>query len=384
MINAAIIGVSGYGKVLYGLFSEKEKQKKLNWSAAVIRTPSKAGDVYDSLKEKNCSIFQSADEMLETMKGKLDLVIIPTGIGTHCPFTLKALESGADVLVEKPVAGTVKEVERMIEAENSSSNSVSVGFQDIYRQEVRTVKQKLVNNEFGKVKAVKVAISSPRPENYYERNNWAGKLKAGDAVINDSPANNACAHHLNLAMFFAGSEFEKSSGIKKAETDLFRAQNIESFDTISMRAETFNGTTLCYNVTHSGAEEQFFLFEIECEKCKIIFDYFKEFYAVDEDNREIFRIPSSIIRGRENMAEKILARIENKNEFTCSLAIAGEHTRAIEKIHNEAEIRQIPDKFIRNVLLKEKTHRTIMGIEQGILEAHKTGRILSELDLPWL
>ena len=121
MLKSAIIGVSGYGRFIYNLMKEAQDQGLLNISAAVIRTPSKAQDVYDELKAAGASIFSSADEMFDALKGKIDLVCIPTGIETHRPLTIAAMKAGAHVMVEKPLAGTLEEIEEMMEAKKKGS-----------------------------------------------------------------------------------------------------------------------------------------------------------------------------------------------------------------------------------------------------------------------
>ena len=50
-----------------------------------------------------------------------------------------------------------------------------------------------------------VEAAWPRYFNYYARNNWAGKLAMNGTWVFDSPVNNACAHYLNLALFWAGA-----------------------------------------------------------------------------------------------------------------------------------------------------------------------------------
>lgn len=61
----------------------------------------------------NALIHPSFEALLAS---DIDAVIIATPNVFHCPQTLAALKAGRHVLVEKPMAGTVKEADRMIRA----------------------------------------------------------------------------------------------------------------------------------------------------------------------------------------------------------------------------------------------------------------------------
>lgn len=54
------------------------------------------------------------DEMIE--KADLDAVFILTAPGTHVPFTLKAVEAGLHVLLQKPMATNMADAERIVSA----------------------------------------------------------------------------------------------------------------------------------------------------------------------------------------------------------------------------------------------------------------------------
>lgn len=49
-------------------------------------------------------------------KESFDIVDITTLHGTHAELAIAAAETGAHVVIEKPIARTVKEADRMIEA----------------------------------------------------------------------------------------------------------------------------------------------------------------------------------------------------------------------------------------------------------------------------
>lgn len=61
------------------------------------------------------------------LQGKVDAVSIATPTETHCEIACEFLESGVSVLVEKPIALTIAESDRMIAAAKSSGAKLMVG-----------------------------------------------------------------------------------------------------------------------------------------------------------------------------------------------------------------------------------------------------------------
>jgi len=78
--------------------------------------------------EHNCAHFTDWRELL----GKVDAVSIVTPTETHCEIACAFLESGANVLVEKPIALTLDEADRMIAAAEKSGKKLMVGHLERY------------------------------------------------------------------------------------------------------------------------------------------------------------------------------------------------------------------------------------------------------------
>lgn len=58
-----------------------------------------------------CKTYPSVDALLRD--SNIDAVFILTNMETHCEYTIKAAEAGKHILVEKPVASSIEELERM-------------------------------------------------------------------------------------------------------------------------------------------------------------------------------------------------------------------------------------------------------------------------------
>lgn len=165
-VRIGLIGVSGYG---YNHFERIIRLVRLGvaeFSAAVVINPEEAAAQIGQLREFGTRIYSSADAMFVELRGKLDLVCIPTGIAFHEPLTVQALENGANVLVEKPAAGSVAAIRRMMEAEKKSGKFVAVGFQHIYGREIQFLKQYLLTGRIGRVESIVCKGLWPRADQY--------------------------------------------------------------------------------------------------------------------------------------------------------------------------------------------------------------------------
>ncbi len=73
--------------------------------------------------ENGCAHFTDWRDLI----GKVDAVSIATPTETHCEIACAFLEKGVHVLVEKPIARTLAEADRMIEAAEKSGAKLMVG-----------------------------------------------------------------------------------------------------------------------------------------------------------------------------------------------------------------------------------------------------------------
>ena len=87
----ALIGVNGFGKNHFEHLSKLAAEEIFELSAAVVRSPDKVPNQLEKMNRMGTRIYSDSDSMFAAEKGKIDLVCIPTGIGTHEPLTVAAL-----------------------------------------------------------------------------------------------------------------------------------------------------------------------------------------------------------------------------------------------------------------------------------------------------
>lgn len=105
--------------------------------------------------------FEDAERMLA--EEELDLVSIVAPTSLHLPVTLAALRSGANVLVEKPIAATRDEATQMIEAAETAGRMLTVGHIERFNPAIRELRRRLAAGELGRIFQVKATRLGPFP-----------------------------------------------------------------------------------------------------------------------------------------------------------------------------------------------------------------------------
>lgn len=83
-------------------------------------------------QETGLPTFESLDELLE--RGSPDVVVVATPPASHADLCVRALESGAHVVVEKPFVTTAAEGDRVLRAASAADRQVAVNHQ--YREKL--------------------------------------------------------------------------------------------------------------------------------------------------------------------------------------------------------------------------------------------------------
>lgn len=84
----------------------------------------------------------------------LEAIVISTGVDSHAPFAIQAMERGLHVFVEKPLCGRIEEIEQLVETRNRTKRIVGVGHSDNETSPVgRLIKDYLANGKIGTLAA---------------------------------------------------------------------------------------------------------------------------------------------------------------------------------------------------------------------------------------
>lgn len=248
-VKIAFVGAGGYGNYLLGLM-ENEVDHDLYEMRAVIDPFVKSAPRYQWLVDHKIPLYDTLDEFYE--HDSAELVFIASPIHLHKQQCITAMRHGSHVMCEKPLAPLVQDVYDLKKVSEETGRMLGVGFQWSYYPSILGIKEDILSGKLGKPLMLKSYIAWQRFDSYYARNGWAGHIfsKNGDWVL-DSIVTNATAHYLHNIFFMMGEKLESAKMPETIKTGMYRAKNIESFDTCIAGGTFDNGAKFIYLASHS-------------------------------------------------------------------------------------------------------------------------------------
>ncbi len=142
--------------------------------------------------------FADHRQLLDTVEP--DVVHVCTPHDQHADVTIACLEAGVAVLQEKPLAHTVAEGERIVQAAASSGAKIGICFQNRYNKVAMAVRELLDSGRLGAVQGGSGTVLWHRPAAYYDARPWRGRWQSsgGGVMINQA------IHTLDLLQWFLG------------------------------------------------------------------------------------------------------------------------------------------------------------------------------------
>ena len=142
--------------------------------------------------------YGSYSEMLED--AGIDAVCICTPSGFHAENAMDALNSSKHVVLEKPMAFTAEEADKIIEACEKSNCILSVISQLRFSDDIRYVKKLVEENAFGTISFCDLYMKYWRNEDYYSSSPWKGTIAmdGGGALMNQG------IHGVDIVLYIMG------------------------------------------------------------------------------------------------------------------------------------------------------------------------------------
>lgn len=175
--------------------------------------------------EYDLPLFETAAEMLNAVKP--DGVVIATPTEHHLEPTLQSLDTGAHVLVEKPIMADMEECEQTIAKSLETNRHVLVGHQRRYYGLVNKARELVQQGEIGQLISVSGQWTVRKPDGYYTPE-WRKKWHAGPILTN-------LIHEMDLLRYIAGDIASISAETSNA------ALNFEKEDSAGMVLRFTNG-----------------------------------------------------------------------------------------------------------------------------------------------
>lgn len=119
--------------------------------------------------------FNSLDDLLNS-NIDIDVVNICTPNGYHAEYAIKALKTKKHVVIEKPIALSKQDAEKILFASLEASRSVFCVMQNRYSPPSVWLKEIISNKTLGDIYMVKLDCFWNRDERYYKKGNWHGTI----------------------------------------------------------------------------------------------------------------------------------------------------------------------------------------------------------------
>ncbi len=123
--------------------------------------------------ESTIPFYNSIESMLQS-NPDVDVVSICTPNGLHAEHTLKALDNKKHVVIEKPMALSVADCEKIIFKALQVSRQVFCVMQNRYSPPSVWIKEVVEKNVLGKIFLVELNCYWNRDDRYYSGKNWKG------------------------------------------------------------------------------------------------------------------------------------------------------------------------------------------------------------------
>jgi predicted dehydrogenase len=205
--------------------------------------------------EKDATIHRFTDykELIE--KEQPDLVSIATESGSHAEIALYCIDLGVNVIIEKPMAMSMEDANKIIELSEKKNVKVSACHQNRFNVAVQELRKALETGRFGKISHGSIHVRWNRNKGYYDQAPWRGTwIQDGGALMNQ------CIHGIDLLRWMMGNEVEEVYGATRQQFhDYLEAEDV-GMAVVKFKngaIGTIEGTT---NVYPKNLEETLYLF----------------------------------------------------------------------------------------------------------------------------
>lgn len=189
------------------------------------------------------SYHDDLQQMLKTIDADVLCVCSPNYL--HEPHTIAGLKAGLHTVVEKPMALSTAECDRMIAAADDTGKTIFAVKQNRYNPPVQAVKKLISNNELGEIFMIQVNCFWNRGDAYYAESHWRGKQsKDGGCLFTQF------SHFVDILYYLNGK-------IKTAEGSIHNfahKHNTEVEDTGSFVLKAENNSIINFNFTTCSYE----------------------------------------------------------------------------------------------------------------------------------
>jgi len=188
VVNVAIIGQGRSGRDIHGQYLLKDPEHYKVMAAADLIPERRAM----AAREYNCAVYKDYRELFK--RNDIDLVVNASLSHMHVPITLDILRAGLNVLCEKPLASSVKDVDRLIAAAKKSKKVFAIFQQARFAPYFVKVREIIESGALGRIVQISINFNG-----YARRWDWQTMQSFnGGSLMNTGP------HPLDQALALFG------------------------------------------------------------------------------------------------------------------------------------------------------------------------------------
>ncbi len=136
------------------------------------------------------------------------LVAIATDSGAHAKIALDCIAAGMHIILEKPMAMSLGDADRIINAAGTAGVRIAVCHQNRFNNASQALYRAVCEKRFGKISHAAVTIRWNRGVSYYRQAAWRGRWSSdGGALMNQ------CIHGIDLLRWFMGGNVSRVYGV---------------------------------------------------------------------------------------------------------------------------------------------------------------------------
>jgi predicted dehydrogenase len=187
-----------------------------------------------------------------------DVVHICTPHDRHASVAADCLERGVHVIVEKPLAHTLAEGRRLVEAAAAGNAKIAVCFQNRYNATSQAMHSLLSSGDLGPVVGASATVLWQRTAEYYRDRPWRGSWAGGGGGL----MMNQAIHTVDLLQWLVGDV----AAVSGNASTRFLGGTIEVEDTAEFVAEHANGARSAFYATLAHATNAPVTLDVVTEK----------------------------------------------------------------------------------------------------------------------
>jgi len=205
--------------------------------------------------ENDKSIKRYCDYKKMIEENDIDLISIATESGLHAEIALYCIGKEINVIIEKPMAMSLQDADKIIELSEKKQVKVCACHQNRFNIAVQEMRKALEDGRFGKLSHGSIHVRWNRNRDYYTQASWRGTWEQdGGALMNQ------CIHGIDLLRWTFGNEVEEVYGQTRQQFHDYLETEDVGMAVVKFKngaIATIEGTT---NVYPQNLEETLYVF----------------------------------------------------------------------------------------------------------------------------